>query len=483
MFITKMSSVSLGMLSCRPEFSSLTGDRFTTLVLSVVAILFAHPHFSKPVQAESKLHPNIIVILADDLGYGDLSAYGATDLQSPNIDKLISEGMRFDNFYANSSVCSPTRAALLTGRYQDMVGVPGVIRTHADNSWGYLTPDAVLLGSMLKKANYETAIVGKWHLGLDAPNRPTDRGFDVFKGYLGDMMDDYYTHRRHGINYMRDGIDEVDPEGHATELLTQWSCAYIKEHQSSEQPFFLYLAYNAPHTPIQPPPEWVTKVKAREKDMTDQRAAFVALIEHMDEGIGKVLNCLKESDQADNTIVFFTSDNGGQLNVGANNGPLRDGKQSMYEGGIKVPCCVRWPGKIEAGSRSSLQALSMDIFPTALNVAGVEIPANLDGVSFLPTLTGTDQTPLREYAFFRRREGGTQFGGKTIEAVRWGDWKLLQNSPFESLELYHLKDDPLEEKDLSKSEPNIFQQLSSELRQEIQRYGTVPWQKSTAVEP
>ena len=433
--------------------------------------------FTSVLQAAER--PNVLVLIVDDLGYGDLSSYGATDLQSPHIDKLVSQGMKFTEFYANCPVCSPTRAALLSGRYQDMVGVPGVIRTHKENNWGYLSQDAVLLPKLFGQAGYHTAIVGKWHLGLEAPNRPTDRGFDVFRGYLGDMMDDYYNHRRHGINYMRFGTEEVDPEGHATELFTQWACDYLDERKAEDKPFFLYLAYNAPHTPIQPPEEWVTKVKAREADITDRRAKLFALIEHMDEGIGKVMSCLNKNGQAENTLVIFTSDNGGQLSVGANNGPLRDGKQSVYEGGIKVATSARWPGKIEAGSETDFRALSMDIYPTVLEAAGVEIPSDLplDSKSFLPTLLGKQQPALRDYWFFRRREGGNRYGGKTIEAVRWGDWKLLQNSPFEPLELYNLKEDPLEENDLAKKAPRMFNQLSTALRAEIQRYGTVPWQK------
>lgn len=433
---------------------------------------------TRAILADQPAPPNIVVIIADDLGYGDLNSFGATDLKSPHIDRLLAEGMTFTEFYANCPVCSPTRAALLSGRYQDLVGVPGVIRTHPENSWGNLVDDARLLPSVLKLAGYHTACVGKWHLGLESPDRPTDRSFDVFKGYLGDMMDDYYNHRRHGINYMRWGTETVDPEGHATDLFTTWACEYIRNRQDEKEPFFLYLAYNAPHTPIQPPQEWVAKVKAREPSITDQRAKLVALIEHMDAGIGDVMNCLKETGLTENTVVVFTSDNGGQLNVGANNGRLRDGKQSVYEGGIKVPFGIRWPGKITAGSKTQFRGLSMDVFPTLCAAAGIvpDKKLKLDGKSFLPTCLGEAQAELREFWFFRRREGGNQYGGKTIEAVRRGDWKLLQNSPFAPLELYYLKDDPLEQNDLSKKAPRIFNELSAALRAEIQRYGTVPWQ-------
>lgn len=421
--------------------------------------------------------PNLLLILVDDLGYGDLSSYGATDLKTPHIDALIGRGMRFSNFHANCPVCSPTRAALLTGRYQDLVGVPGVVRTYPSDNWGYLHPEAVLLPKLLKPAGYHTALVGKWHLGLEAPNTPNDRGFDHFHGFLGDMMDDYYNHRRHGINYMRKNNQEIDPEGHATDLFSQWAIDYLDQAARRKQPFFLYLAYNAPHTPIQPPAEWVAKVQQREPGISEKRAKLVALIEHMDDGIGRVLDRLEKNGQARNTLVAFTSDNGGQLSVGANNGPVRDGKGSVYQGGLLVPAGVAWPGRIEPGSSTDLLALSMDLFPTLLDAAGVKVEHSIDGVSFLPTLRGESQEPLRRDAFFRRREGGTRYGGKTIEALRRGDWKLLQNSPFAPQELYNLKDDPQEKNNLRDKERKVFNDLAAALRRQLQRYGSVPWQK------
>jgi len=429
------------------------------------------------VKAAEAGRPNIVIILVDDLGYGDLSSYGATDLKSPHIDALVQAGMKFNNFYANCPVCSPTRAALLTGRYQDMVGVSGVIRTHAANNWGHLQPTATLLPTLMKQVGYHTAIVGKWHLGLESPNVPNDRGFDLFHGFLGDMMDDYYTHRRHGINYMRKNRKEIDPEGHATDLFTDWACDYLKGRQNNKAPFFLYLAYNAPHTPIQPPKDWLAKVRKREPDISAKRAKLVALIEHMDAGIGQVMQCLKETGAADNTLVVFTSDNGGQLRVGANNGPLANGKGSVYEGGIKVPAAVLWPGKITPGTSTDFRAMTMDIFPTVLRAAGLKVEYEIDGRSFMPTLLGKEQPELRKYWFFRRREGGNRYMGQTIDAVRSGDWKLLHNSPTEPFKLYNLKTDPQEQNDVSKQNRKAFNELSAELRKQIQRYGRVPWQK------
>lgn len=420
--------------------------------------------------------PNIIMILADDLGYGDLSSYGATDLKSPHIDNLVSHGIKFNNFYANCPVCSPTRASLLTGRYPEWVGVPGVIRTHAENSWGYLAADAILIPEMLQRANYDTAIVGKWHLGLESSNQPNARGFGHFHGFLGDMMDDYYEHRRHGVNYMRKDDREIDPTGHATDLFTRWACEYIRDQAGNDQPFFLYLAYNAPHTPIQPPQDWLDKVKKREPGISDRRASLVALIEHMDDGIGQVIATLDEVELTDDTLVIFSSDNGGQLNAGANNGSLRDGKQSMYEGGLRVPTCVVWPGKIEAGSVTDERGITMDLFSTICDAAGVVIDHDIDGVSLMPTLLGEPVSIPPRDLFFHRREGGTRYGGLIINAVISGDWKLLQNSPFQPQELFRLSADPLEASDLSGSSPRKFSELAAILRLQVQRGGSVPWQ-------
>jgi arylsulfatase A-like enzyme len=438
-------------------------------------ILAARERMSLGAQAQVK--PNVLVILVDDLGYGDLSSYGATDLKSPNIDKLIAAGMRFDNFYANCPVCSPTRASLLTGRYPDLVGVPGVIRTHIRDNWGYLFPQAVLLPQMLKRAGYHTGIVGKWHLGLASPNLPNERGFDHFHGFLGDMMDDYYNHRRHGFNYMRLNNRQIDPQGHATDLFTQWAIDYLRERsQKKDQPFLLYLAYNAPHAPIQPPQEWLERVRQRQIGISEKRAKLVALIEHLDAGIGKVLDALKETGLSNNTLVIFTSDNGGDLGAGATNGPLRAGKGNMYEGGIREPMCAVWPGKIASGSHSDRVALTMDLFATVCEAARVRIEHEIDGRSILPTLTGKEQPEDNRTLFWVRREGGGQYGGRAYYAARQGDFKLLQNSPFEPMELYNLKDDPKEQKPLGRKHP-MYNRLFTALQGHVTQAGAVPWQK------
>ncbi len=422
--------------------------------------------------------PNIILILTDDQGYHDVSYYGTKDIRTPNMDQIAKDGMRFDNFYANCPVCSPTRAALLTGRYQDFVGVPGVIRTHPQNSWGHFDTKAITLPTALKGAGYHTAIIGKWHLGLESPNTPNERGFDFFHGWLGDMMDDYVLKRRHDINYMRLDQQTIDPAGHATDLFTKWSAEYIKERAKHDKPFFLYLAYNAPHFPVQPPAEWLKKVQEREPGLSPRRAQLVAFIEHLDDGIGEVIQALKESGQYDNTLIIFTSDNGGHLPSMANNGPTRDGKQSMYEGGLRVPTAISWPGKIKPGTVSDQVNLSMDLFPTLLEVAGVDSDRQLEGRSFLGTLMGeTPAAELERPLYFTRREGGQDYAGQCSYALRMGEWKLVKNKPFQPFELFNLKNDPLETKDLANEQPIIFKKLNDELMLHIQRGGQVSWQK------
>lgn len=353
--------------------------------------------------------PNILCILVDDLGYGDLSSYGAKDLQTPNIDRLIASGVRLDNFYANSTVCSPTRAALMSGRYPDLVGVPGVIREDLRDSWGYLAPNARLLPQMLKAANYRTAIIGKWHLGLESPNLPNERGFDYFRGFLADMMDDYYTHLRHGVNFMRENTQTISPEGHATDLFTAWTIDYLNKRREAkyDKPFFLYLAYNAPHVPIQPPQEWLDKVKAREPNITPQRQKLIALIEHLDYNVGRVIETLKANGQYENTLIVFTSDNGGQLNIGANNGALRGGKEDLYEGGIRVPFGAVWQNHFKPNARSDRIALAMDLLPTFCEAAGAKIEGRIDGESILPTLLGQNVSGSERTLFWMRREGGS----------------------------------------------------------------------------
>lgn len=423
--------------------------------------------------------PNILLIFTDDQGYGDVSTYHVSDVRTPNIDRIGSEGMVFTAMRANCTVCSPSRAALMTGKYADRVGVPGVIRSDPKDSWGYFNPTVPTMADALKKAGYHTGIIGKWHLGLESPNLPNERGFDYFHGFIGDMMDSYTSHLRGGINYMRLNAEVIQPVGHATDLFSEWSCDYLRERaKSKEQPFFLYLAYNAPHFPIEPPAEWLTKVRQRLPKLDDRRARNVALIEHLDDRIGNVLAVLQETGLDQNTLVVFTSDNGGSLPHAQNNDPWRGGKQDHYDGGLRVPFMVRWPAQIKAASRSDYAGLNFDLFPTFLELAGAKLSPDLDAVSLVPVLKGGSITQPRDL-YFVRREGGAAYGGKSYEAIIRGDWKLMQNDPFSPLELYNLKTDPQEKLNLAATTKMVLNELSTALRQHIQSGGETPWQKPT----
>ncbi len=420
--------------------------------------------------------PNIICILVDDLGYGDLSCQGAKDLHTPHIDQLAAQGMRLTHFYANCTVCSPSRASLLTGRYPDMVGVPGVIRQFTHNSWGYLDPSAGLITAPLKQQGYHTAIIGKWHLGFEAPNTPNDRGFDYFKGFLGDMMDDYWTHLRGGKNWMRLNKETIDPEGHATNLFTDWTLEYLKERAGTGQPFFLYLAYNAPHFPIQPPPEFLRQVEQREPGLSEKRAKNVAFIEHLDHHVGRIMEYLVQSGLIQNTLVVFTSDNGGALSYEQSNGALRGGKQDMFEGGIRVPAFVLWKDRIAPGSSSNRLTLLMDLFPTFTALAGAEPVTNIDGESFLPELLGKHRPASERFVFWVRREGG-DYGGQAYYAARKGDYKILQNTPYEPWLFFNVGADPYEKNPLETSEDLNYNSLRSALQEHIRNTGRIPWQQ------
>jgi len=417
------------------------------------------------------------MILTDDHGYGDVSTYHESDVCTPNIDRIATEGMLFTTMRSNCTVCSPSRAALLTGRYADRVGVPGVIRTRPEDSWGYFDPKVPTLADELKKVGYHTAIVGKWHLGLESPNTPNDRGFDFFHGFLGDMMDSFTTHLRHENNYLRLNREVIDPKGHATDIFSDWASEYLRERANvKDQPFFLYLAYNAPHFPIEPPNEWLAKVKERSPQLDEKRAVNVAFVEHLDHSIGRVMTVLKEAGLDQNTVVVFSADNGGSLPHSQNNDPWRGGKQDHYDGGLRVPFMVRWPAKIKPSSRSDYAGLVFDVFPTFLELARAKPIVDGDAVSLVPLLNGSDITASREL-YFVRREGGPQYGGKSYEAIIRGDWKLMQNDPFSPWELYNIKTDPQEKNNVVETKKKIANELATALRNHIQRSGSTPWQK------
>ena len=426
--------------------------------------------------AESNTPPNIILILADDHGYGDVSLYQSNQVQTPHLKQLATDGMLFTHMRANCTVCSPSRAAILTGCYPDRVGVPGVIRTHPADSWGYFSNAFPTLPDLLKQRRYHTAAIGKWHLGLESPNLPNDRGFDHFHGFLGDMMDSYTTHLRHGQNYMRLNREPIQPSGHATEIFTDWTIDYLKQRaQIQNEPFFLYLAYNAPHFPIEPPAEWLDRIKTRSPELSEARAKNVALVEHLDHNVGRILATLDKLNLSDNTLIVYTSDNGGSLPHAQNNDPWRDGKQSHYDGGLKVPFVMKWPQGIKAGTVSDYQGLNFALFPTFLELAGAPPQLHIDAISLAPILQGKTLATQREL-YFTRREGGPKYGGKSYEAIIVDGWKLMQNDPYSPLELYDLNNDPNESNNQIHIAKPKARDLSDRLRKHIQRGGRTPWQ-------
>lgn len=420
--------------------------------------------------------PDIVLVVADDLGWGDLGCFGSQEVHSPALDGLAAGGLKWTNFYANCCVCSPTRASILTGCYPDRVGVPGVIRTHANNSWGKFA-QVPTLPQVLAQAGYQTACIGKWHLGLGSGDHPQDRGFQHFHGFLGDMMDDYFTHLRHGNNYMRLGRAEIHPAGHATALFAGWANRAISQMAAQDAPYFLYLAFNAPHTPIQPPADALQKVRTRLPQLDKPRAKLVALIEDMDAAIGRVLQNVRRQNR--DTLVVFVSDNGGQRNVAADNGGLRDGKQSNYEGGLRVPAIFHWPNHISAGEETSAIGVTMDLMPTLCDIVGVNSPASIDGQSLQTWFTAPDAPQADREIYYVRREGGTRYCGLTIEALRQGNWKLVHNLPTQSFELFDLAHDPLEQHDLAQENPAKLRSMMSALMLHVQRGGQVPWQSAS----
>lgn len=420
--------------------------------------------------------PNILCVLVDDLGYSDLSSFGGKDIQTPALDKLMNSGTQFTQFYSNCTVCTPTRASLMTGRYPDLVGTPGVIRQIPEHNWGYFNPTGPTLPELMRKAGYHTGMIGKWHLGYESPNLPNERGFDHFHGFLGDMMDNYWNHLRGGINWMRFNNKKITPKGHATEIFSQWAIDYLSNRaKENSKPFFLYLAYNAPHFPIQPPKEWLEKVQKREPQLDLKRASNVAFVEHMDHEIGRVLEKIKELGIENNTLIFFSSDNGGSLHHGATNLPWRGGKQDHWEGGIRVPTCAVWPGKIPV-LKNDVLGMTMDLLPTFADIAGLKIDHEIDGENLSPVwLEGKAGNPKRTLIWVRR-EGNFRNQGRSYYAVRKGDWKLLQNHPFEPMQLINLKNDPLEESPMPDTHP-VARELIQKLMAHQQKAGKIPWQK------
>ena len=398
-----------------------------------------------PVRANRQAagRPNIVLIVSDDQGYGDSSCYDhPKEVSTPNIDRLASEGVRMTNGYASAYVCAPTRAGLLTGRYQQRFGfyAPG------DSRIG-LPLSEVTLADMLRKQGYTTTVIGKWHVGIEPEYHPLKRGFDEFYGFLGHGAHDYFDLKiTSEYNSIYRNEKPINDTGYLTDNLARESVSFIERHK--KQPFFLYLPFNAVHWPLQALQKYIKLFNTGDKN----RDIYLAMLKSMDEAIGKVLDALKRTGTDDNTLIIFFSDNGGAKKNFANNGALRDFKQSVYEGGIRVPFIVRWPGKLPKGTVCDVPVISPDAMPTICAAAGAALPDDrvYDGRNMLPTLRGRMKGPLHKALFWD--DGVKQW------AVREGKWKLLFNREG-SLELYDLKADISEKNNLVKQRPEIVKRL------------------------
>ena len=410
------------------------------------AVALSVPFSGLPAWGEDARKPNIVVIIADDLGYGELSVQGCKDIPTPNVDSIAKKGIRFTNGYVSCPVCSPTRAGLNTGRYQQRFGhefnpgMPG----NAVESFG-LPLSETFLAARLKAGGYTTGCVGKWHLGYTKGYMPLDRGYDEFFGFLGGAHG-YIGEGAGEGNHMMRGNDPIDEKEYLTDAFGRESVAFIEKHK--DKPFFLYLAFNAVHSPLQA----IDKYLKRFPDIKDQkRRTFAAMQSAMDDAIGKVLDTVRKNNLEENTIIFFVSDNGGPTaSTTSKNDPLRGFKGEVYEGGIRTPSMVQWPGHIPAGKVYEKPVISLDIAPTALAVAGIKADdAKFDGVDLMPFLKGGSGVP-HDVLYWR-------FGPQ--HAIRKGDWKLLLG-PNGDTGLYNLADDIAETKDLSADKPEKVKELN-----------------------
>ncbi|MBA2112982.1 sulfatase-like hydrolase/transferase [Bremerella alba] len=430
---------------------------------------------------------NIVLIVSDDQGYHDLGSFGATDVRTPHLDRLASEGTRLTSFYVAWNACTPSRAAFLTGRYPQRNGTYDMIRNdRVDDGHLYspeeyvLSPEHLLgtdvreiyLSNVLNDAGYACGCYGKWDGGQLKRFLPLQRGFDDFYGFCNTGID-YFTHERYGVPSMFDGNEPTtkDKGTYCTTLFRDHALEFID--QNHEQPFFLYVPFNAPHGAssldpkirgtVQASPEYLDKYTAAKSRSAQRRRGYMAAVTEMDAAIGAILERLDRYEIADDTLVIFFSDNGGSGL--ANNQPLQGRKSTMWEGGNRVPCIVRWPGHIPAGKASDAFLTALEVFPTACSAAGTPLPSDVtyDGFDMLPVLQGKIESPRKEMFWHRRNE----------VAIRNGDWKWIDSKKAKGL--YYLPEDIGEKNNLAQKHPDKVQALKQRLAQ---------WQKEMqAAEP
>ena len=411
--------------------------------------------------------PNILVILVDDLGYHDVSYNGATEIETPAIDRLAREGVVFPNGYVADPICASSRAGLMTGRYPARFGLEvNLTYAPADPHHG-LPPEETVFAARLQRAGYRTGMVGKWHLGAAPPFHPLNRGFDSYYGFLGGGHDYFRTDAVGSID--KEGMAKyeylvpigkdrslTDFTGYLTDRFTDRAIAFATG--SRDRPFFLYLSYNAPHAPLQAPEAIIRKYR---HIGDDKRRKYLAMVDALDRNVGRLVAALESSGQWRDTVTFFLSDNGGQLLHGADNAPLRSGKSSLHEGGIRVPFLASWPAGWPRGKTFEPMVISLDVAATALAVAGAGAdPARpLDGVNLDPFIRGTAPGPPHE-ALFWRRMGGTASRPAARFAVRMGDVKLVRDGFRGEAALFDVRTDPGESRDVSGEAPEAAKRLA-----------------------
>jgi arylsulfatase A-like enzyme len=434
-----------------------------TFLIATVLTGCAHEILKESPQADPP--PNIIFIMADDLGYGDLGSYGQTQIQTPHLDRFASEGVRFTDFYAGSTVCAPSRSVLMTGLHTGHTYIRG-------NSKNSFRPEEVTVAEVLKEAGYATGLVGKWGLGQEGSEGvPTRQGFDYFFGYLDQTHAHNYYPSFLVRNEERVALKNVVPDegeygqGVASEkieyshdLIADEALRFVEEH--AHQPFFLYFALTPPHANNQAGDAGMEVPDLgiyADKDWPEAQKGTAAMISLVDRDVGRLMTLLKEQGIDGNTLVFFTSDNGPHAEGGNDpeffdsNGQLRGIKRDLYEGGIRVPMLVRWPGKAPAGSISNHVGYFGDLMATAAEVARVPVPSNLDSVSFLPAILGEiDRQEEHAYLYWEFYERGS------AQAIRMGNWKAVRKPMFgDTIELYNLESDTGEEIDVSEGFPEV----------------------------
>jgi arylsulfatase A-like enzyme len=414
----------------------------STLRISMILVLLLRVG-SAAITEAANTPPNIIMLLVDDMGYADLGCMGSKDIRTPNIDRIAAEGVRMTDCYASAPVCSPTRAAFLTGRWQQRCGiewaigltseeekrVDGKLVTVEERFTMGLESEDGFLAPLLKKKGYGTACYGKWHLGFKPEHNPVKHGFDEYWGIIGGQCDYYRYHYIDGMKQLYEKTEMTTAEGYITDLIHQRAVRYIREEGTS--PFFIYVPYNAVHHPFQVPDD-PTQFYTAENKYDGTRAGYAKMMESIDKGIGDILAALEAKGILDNTLIIFTSDNGGERF--SDNRPLFNHKTTLWEGGIRVPCLLRWPdGGLPKGAVSAQPAITMDLTATILAAAGVPIPQTMDGINLLPILKGQQQPTERSFGWRVDRSR------RKMKALRDGDWKYVQDDMVEML--FNLRDD------------------------------------------